>query len=72
MDGEGCGACVSDILQDSPAGREGSIHIGDIIVEVNGQFVLENTGDEVLATLRGVGTELDLVRHPYDANTMPL
>ena len=48
------------------------MHIGDIIVEVNGQFVLENTGDEVLATLRGVGTELDLVRHPYDANTMPL
>jgi len=45
----------------SPADTGGEINIGDIVVEVNGVFVLEVSGDDIIVMMKSAGTTLSLV-----------
>eukprot|EP00039_Didymoeca_costata_P020421 m.341212 g.341212 ORF g.341212 m.341212 type:complete len:649 (+) comp19915_c0_seq1:285-2231(+) len=70
VDEMACGTSILTINPNSPCARHDDIHIGDLIVEVNGIYVLEGTEVEVLDIVRksGLSVVLTLASTEPDGN----
>lgn len=61
VDDEGCGAVVAEIEAGSPAASSGKIHQGDLIVQVDGTYVLYQSLKEVNLAIARAGVTVKLL-----------